>query len=154
MNGTGAADQAATTSSSLGALGFHMVGVGDTQSTGDVSETVVYYGSRSPATEAAAEEVANSISGSVAMAYDPSQVADGAQVTVVTGSQFAVNSPSTPATGSSGAPTTTVPSTPTTTAPTSSAIEAPNSSTSSLEPWDPRACPANATPTAPVANQT
>jgi LCP family protein required for cell wall assembly len=154
MNGTGAADQAATTSSSLGALGFHMVGVGDTQSTGDVSETVVYYGSRSAATEAAAEEVANSMSGSVTMAYDPSQVADGAQVTVVTGTQFAVNSPAAPATGSSGAPTTTVPSTPTTTSPTSSAIEAPNSPTSNLAPWDPRACPANATPTAPVANQT
>ena len=37
------------------------------------------------------------MTGAVIMAYDPSQVADGAQVTVVTGTQFAVNAPSTPA---------------------------------------------------------
>jgi hypothetical protein len=80
MNGTGAADQAADTASALGALGFHTMGVGDVSSTGDVSETVVYYGSHNAATVAAAEAVARSITGSVIMGYDPSQVADGAEV--------------------------------------------------------------------------
>ena len=51
---------------------------------------------RSPAVEAAAERVAHSMSGSVIMAYDPSQVTDGAEVTVVTGTQFTVNAPPAP----------------------------------------------------------
>ncbi len=33
------------------------------------------------------------MSGSVIMAYDPTKVVDGAQVTVITGTQFAVNAP-------------------------------------------------------------
>src|ERR1700728_4148426 len=74
MNGTGAENQAADTASALAALGFHTVGVGDTPPTGDVAETVVYYGSRAPGVEAAAEAVARSMTGSVIMAYDPSQV--------------------------------------------------------------------------------
>ncbi len=45
-NGTGADDQATDTASALSALGFHTVGVGDISPVGDVSETVVYYGSR------------------------------------------------------------------------------------------------------------
>ena len=93
MNGSGVYNQATDTADALAALGFHTVGVGDTPAVGDVAETVVYYGSRSAATEAAAESVARSMTGSVIMAYDPSQVADGAQVTVVTGTQFAVNAP-------------------------------------------------------------
>jgi hypothetical protein len=91
MNGTGASNQATTTASALAALGFHTVGVGDTAPVGDVSETFVYYGSRAPAAEAAAEAVARSMTGSVIMGYDPSQVVDGAQVAVVSGTQFAVN---------------------------------------------------------------
>jgi hypothetical protein len=47
-------------------------------------------------------------------------------------------------------PATTTP----TTAPTSSDIQAPSPTTSGLQPWDPRACPAGAAPTAPVANPT
>jgi LCP family protein required for cell wall assembly len=141
MNGTGAANQATTTADALGALGFRTVGVGDVTPTGDVSETVVYYGSRSSASVAAAEAVARSMSGSVVMAFDPTQVVDGAQVTVVTGTQYAVNSP--PTTASSGG---------TAAAPTVSAIAAPSAVTSNLEPWDPRACPARATPTTPVPN--
>jgi LCP family protein required for cell wall assembly len=149
MNGTGADNQASDMAASLAALGFHTVGVGDTAPTGDVAETVVYYGSRTPAIEAAAEKVVRSMTGSVIMAYDPSQVADGAQVTVVTGSQFAVNAPTATVTGTpSGS------STSTTVAPIVAAIAAPSSSTSNLQPWDPRACTAGATPTAPVANPT
>jgi hypothetical protein len=146
MNGSGATDQATTTATALGALGFRMVGVGDTAPTGDVAETVVYYGSRSPAVEAAAEAVTRSMAGSVVMAYDPSQVADGAQLTVVTGTQFTVNAPS-----ATGAGTTTT----TTTIPSANpVIAAPSPPTSMLEAWDPRECAAGAVPTAPVPNPT
>jgi LCP family protein required for cell wall assembly len=141
LNGTGVGNQAADTASALSALGFDTVGVGDTTPVGDVVETVVYYGSRSTTTEAAAETVARSMSGSVVMAYDPSRVADGAQVTVVTGTQFAVNSAATPA------------STPTTSA-AAATIASPSPPTSNLEPWDPRACPAGVPPTAPEPNPT
>ena len=145
VNGTGALNQATDTATALAALGFRTVGVGNAPTAGDVAETVVYYGSRTPAVEAAAEKVVHSMTGSVIMAYDPSRVIDGAQVTVVTGSQFAVNVPSTPTTGGS---------TTTTTAPTVAAIAAPTPATSNLQPWDPRACPAGATPIAPVPNRT
>jgi LCP family protein required for cell wall assembly len=151
MNGTGVADQAANTASALSALGFDTVGVGDATPVGDVAETVVYYGSRTPAVEAAAEKVVRSMSGSVIMAYDPSQVTSGAQVTVVTGTQFAVDAPATPATGSSA---TTSPAGATTSPPASATISAPSAASTSLQPWDPRACPAGATPTAPVPNPT
>jgi LCP family protein required for cell wall assembly len=148
MNGTGAVNQAGDTSTALAALGFHTVGVGDTTAVGDVAETVVDYGSRSPATEAAAEAVTRSISGSVIMDYDPSQVADGAEVTVVTGTQFSVNAPA------SSTTSTTPSSTTTTTVPSSTAIAEPSASNPSLARWDPRSCAAGATPTVPVANRT
>ncbi len=159
MNGTGAANQAATTASSLAALGFKTVGVGDSTPVGDVGETVVYYGSRAPATEAAAEAVARSITGSVILGYNPSQVTDGAQVTLVTGTQFAVNPPSaTPVGATAGSSASTAPAattvTTTATSAAASAIAAPSAANESLQPWDPRACPAEATPTAPVPNQT
>ena len=93
LNGTGASNQASTTAASLGALGYHVVGVGDSAPVGDVEETYVYYGSRDAATEAAAESVARSTSGSVIMGYDPTKMIDEAEVTVVTGSQFAVDPP-------------------------------------------------------------
>lgn len=154
MNGSGAYDQATTTTSALQSLGFRTVGIGDSTPVGDVSETVVYYGSHAPAIEAAAEDVARSMAGAVVMAYSPSQVADGAQVTVVTGTQFAVNPPtsSTPvpstAPGTQAAPTTTAPSS------TSAGIAAPTPATSNLQPWDPRACATGAVPTVPAANPT
>ena len=164
VNGTGAYNQASTTSAALAALGFHMVGVGDATPAGDVAETVVYYGSRSEAVEADAQAVTRAMTGSVIMAYDPSQVTDGADVTVVTGTQFAVDAPvapTTPSTAAVGAPgvssPTTAPPSPTTTpttSPEASAIAAPSPTTSTLEPWDPRACPPGAAPTAPVANPT
>jgi len=139
-NGTGQANQAADTASALAALGFKTVGVADATPTGDVSETVVYYGSRAPAVEAAAEKVVRALNGSVVMAFDPSRVIDGAEVTVVTGTQFTVDSP----TGAASTPT----------PPTSSAIATPTPATSGLKPWDPRACPPGAKPTAPVPNPT
>jgi polyisoprenyl-teichoic acid--peptidoglycan teichoic acid transferase len=158
QNGTGAYNQATDTGSALTALGFHVVGLGDTNPTGDVAETVVYYGSHSPAVEAAAEAVSRSMTGSVIMAYDPAQVANGAQVTVVTGTQFTVDTPpvaTTPTTGSVNASSTsTTPSTTSTTSPAAAAIAAPSPATSNLQPWDPRACAAGATPTAPVPNPT
>jgi LCP family protein required for cell wall assembly len=157
LNGTGVANQAGTTATSLGALGFHTVGVGDTPAVGDVSETYVYYGSTSTTTEAAAEAVARSMTGAVIMAYDPSRVADGAQVTVVTGTQFAVNAPA--ATGAAASSTSSSPSTSASTATTTPAsstgsIATPSSATSNLQPWDPKACAAGANPTAPVPNET
>jgi hypothetical protein len=146
MNGSGAPDQASDTATALDALGFDTVGIADSTPTGDVAETVVYYGSRSPATEAAAEEVVRSITGAVIMAYDPSEVADGAQVTVVTGTQFAVNAPTSSPVGST--------TTTTTAPPPTSVIAAPSPTTSSLEPWDPRACAVGAKPAPPVPNPT
>jgi len=158
-NGTGAYNQATDTSDALAALGFHTVGVGDVSPTGDVAETVVYYGSRSPSVEAAAESVVDSMTGAVVMAYDPNQVTDNAQVTVVTGSQFAVNPPPASATTSpssvgNAATAATAPASTTPVSATSSDIASPSPPSSSLKPWDPRACPAGATPTAPVPNPT
>jgi LCP family protein required for cell wall assembly len=153
MNGTGAYNQASDTAASLAALGFRTVGTGDTTPVGDLAETYVYYGSRNSATEAAAEAVSRSMTGSVIMAYDPSQVADGAQVTVVTGTQFAVNAP--PPSPTSSTATTTSTSTPITSTPsTSGAIASPNPTTSQLAPWDPRSCKSGAVPTASIPNPT
>lgn len=155
VNGTSAYNQAADTSASLAQIGFHTVGVGDASPTGDVAETVVYYGSLSPAAEAAAESVARLMTGSVIMAYDPNQVTDGAQVTVVTGTQFAVDAPTAPPLRSSSVSTaTSAPATIPPTTPTSAAIAAPSTATPKLQPWDPRACPTGSIPTAPVPNPT
>ena len=162
LNGSGAYNQATDTATALTALGFHTVGVGDTPTVGDVAETFVYYGSTAPATEGAAEAVARSMTGAVIMAFNPAKVAPGAQVTVVTGTQFSVNppapatpaAPAAPAAGATTAPTIAVTPTTTTTTPTSAAIATPSPTTSNLEPWDPRACSPNATPTAPAANPT
>src|SRR5579875_2412814 len=145
MNGTGTYNQATDTANALSALGFHVLGVGDVPSVGDVSETVVYYGSHAPAVEAAAEEVARSMSGSGIMAYDPSQVTSGAEVTVVTGTQFAVNAPAPAGTGTSSNAAT---------PPSVAAIAPPTPPSSGLKPWDPRACAPGAVPTAPVPNPT
>lgn len=157
MNGSGVADQAAQTGAALSALGFHVQGTGDSSPTGDVTETVVYYGSHKPAAEAAAETVARSMTGSVLIAYNPSQVADGAQVTVVTGTQFTVNPPATTTTTAAGGVTTTSAPASTTNSSSSGAsspIGTPSVSNQALAPWDPRSCSRHATPTAPIANPT
>jgi LCP family protein required for cell wall assembly len=150
-NGTGVTNQAATTSAALGALGFHMTGVGDTTPVGQEAETVVYYGSKSPAVVAAAQEVANSISGSVTLGFNPSMVLGAAEVTVVTGTNFSVNPPKAATTtpkkskSSKGTKTTTTTAAPTTTTPTTTAtgFAAPTSANEALEPWDPRSCTAS-----------
>ena len=155
LNGTGGANQAADTAAALTTLGFHLAGIGDTAPVGDVSETFVYYGSRSAQAEAAAESVARSMSGSVVMAYDPAKVTDGAQVTVATGSQFSVNPPAPPTSGqTSGIPPSTTTSVPSNPSSSNGAIAAPNASSTNLEPWDPRACAAGAVPVAPTPNRT
>jgi LCP family protein required for cell wall assembly len=156
LNGTGAYNQATDTSSALGGLGFNMVGAGDTTAVGNQSETVVYYGTKTPAAEAAAEAVAHSLSGAVITALGPT--ANGAEVTVVTGSQFAVNPPpvatsTVPGAGggttsSSAAPATTAPAASATVGSSSSsassassgAFQPPTAAVSPLQPWDPRSC--------------
>jgi cell division septation protein DedD len=151
-NGTGVTNQAATTSAALGALGFHMTHLGDTPPVGQEAETVVYYGSKSPAVIAAAQEVANSISGSVTLGFNRSMVLGGAEVTVDTGTNFSVNPPraatTTPKKSKSpkGATTTTATTAaPTTSTPTSTAsgFAPPTSADEALEPWDPRSCTAS-----------
>ena len=93
LNGSGAYNQATDTANSLQALGFKIGTIGDVASVGHEAETVVYYSSKTPAELAAAQAVANSMTGAVIMAEDPTQVKPGSQVTVVTGTQFSVNAP-------------------------------------------------------------
>ena len=93
LNGSGAYNQATTTSQGLQALGFHIGTIGDSPPVGQEAETVVYYAAKTPADLAAAQLVANSLSGAVIMAMDPTQVKAGSQVTVVTGTDFSVNAP-------------------------------------------------------------
>ena len=174
VNGSGTDRPGRHTSTSLAALGFHMVGASDGTPVGDVAETFVYYGSRAPATEAAAEAVARSMSGAVVMAYDPSQVVGGAEVTVFTGTDFSVNPPAPvpapAATSGAGLPgiarhdddgachdhhdhrTTTTTTSPSVTA-AAGAIEAPRPDLGT-GPVGPEGLPAGAVPTAPVANET
>ena len=107
LNGSGAYNQATDTAAALGALGFHIGTIGDSPPVGQEAETVVYYSSKTPAELAAAQAVANSISGAVIMAEDPTQAHPGSQVTVVTGTDFSVNPPAVaPAESTAGAGTT------------------------------------------------
>jgi len=134
LNGTGASGQAGTASTGLQALGFDVVGTGDTAPAGtSVSETMVYYASQSD--RAAAEAVVHSLTGAVAFGRGPT--ADGADVTVVTGSNFSVNAPpsATPSAGS--------PSAPGAGASGSAVLAAPSPSTQPLAPFDPRSCTAS-----------
>lgn len=140
LNGTGAYNQATTTASSLQSLGFQTVGIGNATSVGTQSETVVYYSQMTPADEAAAQAVAQSLTGSVIMALGPT--VDGAQVTVVTGTQFSVNSaPGSTSTATNGIGTSA--STTTATSSTNAAFQTPTPAQSSLRPWDPRSCTAS-----------
>ncbi len=147
LNGSGAYNQATDTAQSLQALGFHIGTIGDSPPVGQESETVVYYASKTPAQLAAAQAVANSMSGAVIMALDPAQVKPGSQVTVVTGTDFTVNAP--PATTTTAPVGGATPSTTATTAPpsgntgNSGAFQAPTPSVEALAPWDPRACTAS-----------
>ena len=155
LNGSGVTNQATDTSQSLAALGFHIGTIGDSPPVGREAETVVYYATKSPAALAAAQTVANALSGAVMMARDPSQVKPGSQVTVVTGTDFSVNPPpAAPASGGTGAGQTSTTSgvaSTGTSPPTSSsgssssnggAFQPPTSTTQTLQPWDPRSCTA------------
>jgi LCP family protein required for cell wall assembly len=147
MNGSGTYNQASDTAASLKALGFNIGTVGDSTPVGREAETVVYYSSKSHANLAAAQAVANSMSGSVIMAMDPTQVQPGSEVTVVTGTQFSVNPPPatvtpTSAAGNTGA-TSTTPTTSSTTTTTSGAFQPPTTTVEPLAAWDPRSCTAN-----------
>jgi len=143
-NGSGVTNQATTTSTSLGDLGFHMVGLGDSNPVGPIAETVVTYSKAQY--EADAEKVAQSMSGAVVMGMGPTT--DGADVTVVTGTDFSVNAPTsstttTTAPGTSTSTTTPVPTTTPTTNPNSTTqIDPPSSSDQGLAPYDPRSCTA------------
>lgn len=144
VNGTGVYNQAADTARALSALGFQASDGGNATPVGTEAETIVDYGDLTPSTEAAAEAVAQSITGAVIMAYDPQAVTTGAQVTVTTGSQFAVNPPAaaptstttpglaTGGTSGSGAPAT-----------STAGFAPPSPAVTSLQPWDPRACTAS-----------
>jgi LCP family protein required for cell wall assembly len=155
MNGSGAYNQATDTASALAALGFKTGTIGDTTPVGHEAETVVYYSSKSPASLAAAQLVANSMSGAVIMADDASHVSPGSQVTVVTGTDFNVNAPVATGTagstsagaGAGGGASSSGPNTTTTTSPASSgntgnsgAFATPTSTVEKLQPWDPRSC--------------
>jgi LCP family protein required for cell wall assembly len=167
-NGSGQYDQATDAADALSGLGFHIAGVGDVDATGDLEETYVYYGSVDPTDEAAAEAVAHSMTGSVIMAYDPNEVTDGAQVTVVTGSQFGFVTPVSSSTGTSTTTSTAVAPTSTTTtttgpststngqftSPSAQNIGTPSASVTALAPWDPRACAPGVVPTSPEPNPT
>ena len=154
LNGSGAYNQATTTAQGLQALGFHIGTIGDSPPVGQEAETVVYYASKSPAQLAAAQAVANSLSGAVIMGMDPTQMKPGSQVTVVTGTDFSVNAPP-PATATTTPDGETTPSTTTTTSGSSGssgssgntgnsgAFQAPTPTVEALQPWDPRSCTAS-----------
>ncbi len=150
VNGSGVANIAATTLSSLEALGFRGAGTGNTPVLASQLETLVEYAS--PSTLGAAEAVAHAMTGAVTLMQAPTT--NGAQVTVVTGTQFAVNRPAvartapaagttTPSSGSSSGTTTpTVVSSATSAAEAASAgFQPPSVASPTLTPWDPRACP-------------
>jgi hypothetical protein len=145
MNGSDTSNQASDTAASLKALGFNIGALGDTTPVGREAETVVYYSSKTHANLAAAQAVANSMSGAVIMAMDPTQVQPGSQVTVVTGTQFSVNPPPTAVTPTSAAGTTGAGASTTTTSASSgnsARFQAPTNTVEPLQPWDPRSCTA------------
>jgi LCP family protein required for cell wall assembly len=148
-NGSGVYNQATNTAQALQALGFHVGTLGDVAPVGQEAETVVYYSSKTPAELAAAQAVANSMSGAVIMAEDPTQVKPGSQVTVVTGTDFSVNAPPATVTPTSvGGTAASPPATSTTTTSTpasgqtgnSGAFAPPTPPVEQLAPWDPRSC--------------
>jgi LCP family protein required for cell wall assembly len=153
-NGSGATNQATDTADSLKALGFEIGTVGDTTPVGQEAETVVYYSSKSAANLAAAQAVANSMTGAVIMADDPTQVQTGSQVTVVTGTDFNVNPPASTGTtgagaaagttgGTGAASSTTTTTTSSSSSSSSQAFQPPTPTVSPLQPWDPRSCTAS-----------
>ena len=143
MNGSGASGQAASTASSLQALGYKIGTVGDVTPVGPIAETLVAYNSKDPATLAAAQRVLRSVSGQAILAFEPTNTNP---VTVITGTHFSIAAPApTPASTTTTKPSSTHGTTTTTTPPATTTTTVPgfaptSSSTSSLEAWDPRSC--------------
>jgi LCP family protein required for cell wall assembly len=135
LNGTGQTGQAAQTGSALQALGFNMVGEGDSPASGSLSETMVYYSSSSHL--AAAEKVLHSLSGAATLGKGPTT--SGADVTLVTGSNFSVDTP--PSSGKTSSTSGTSASSSGSGA--SSSLGAPTPPTQALAPFDPRSCTAS-----------
>jgi LCP family protein required for cell wall assembly len=151
LNGTGAYNQATDAGDALQDLGFDVVGLGDANAVTQTAETYVTYSSAS--NQAAAQAVANSLSGAVILEEGPT--ANGAQVTVTTGSAFTVNPP--PAAPGSTTTSSASASNGTSTGVTGSASDAtasavsqgfttPSASQQALAPWDPRSCTASGGP--------
>ena len=150
VNGSGVYDQGTNTANALGALGFQATANGTATPVGTYAETVVSYTQQTPAVEAAAQAVADSMSGAVIMAYEPPQAtpsgSTAAEVTVTTGSSFAVTPPVPTATTPSSTtrpgptPTTTPSTTTTTTLPQSGAFAPTTPPVEALQAWDPRSC--------------
>jgi hypothetical protein len=154
-NGTGLASQATTTAADLRELGYSVVSVGNVTPVGPESETLVEYGSHSPAVEADAERVARSFTGAVITAYAPTP--RGAEVVVVTGSDFAISLPPAKKSATSTSSTSTTTSSPSTTSSTSTTTAAsagasntgsdqltpPYPAVTPLAPFDPRSCTAS-----------
>jgi len=166
LNGAGVTGQATQTASALRNLGFDTVGTGNTTPVGQYAETTVTYDQRTPSDIAAAQLVADSLSGAVILDYG--KTADGAQVTVTTGTDFHVDAslPGQSAPKSSTTSTSAEAATgATTSAPTSTAASSatsagasttgtagpgfapPSPAVTPLKPWDPRACPPGVTGT-------
>jgi LCP family protein required for cell wall assembly len=160
VDGAGTSTAAAGAASDLEHLGFDVVGTSATTPVAQQSETLVTYSQRTPADEAAAQLVADSLSGAVVLDYG--QTAGGAQVTVTTGTSFAVDATAPGATAGVTATTTTTASAATSAAPTGSSststtsgtgdrnaldngFASPSSSNPGLTAWDPRSCPAGET---------
>jgi LCP family protein required for cell wall assembly len=139
LNGSGASGQAAQVSSELRALGYDVVGTGNTKVLGPKLETLVYYRSGDLAQ---GEKVLSDLSGAAILGQMPTQMASStsASVVLVTGTSFAVDSPASSASTSSTSSS--VPTTTTTSIP-ASAFQAGLATLehTSLPAFDPRACP-------------
>lgn len=133
LNGSGLPSQAADTAQLLAKDGFQISGVGNATVTAQPAETVVRYAAGQ---KAAAERLVQSLSGQVGMgqvALDPVTVPAGTNLVLVTGTNLTVSVPHQAATP----PVT-----------SSSGVSAPPATAAhtSLPFFDPRACPAGATP--------
>ncbi len=160
LDGTGVAGQATQTAAALHHLGFDTVGTGTTTPVGSYRETTVTYAHRTAADVAAAQLVADSLSGQVILHYGAT--ADGAQVTVTTGTAFHVDAtlpghaapahPTMSTARSSSPPSTSSTTAPSTAPPTSGSATASQPAVTGFAPttpshnaltyYDPRACKA------------
>ncbi|MHB8328502.1 MAG: LCP family protein [Acidimicrobiales bacterium] len=133
LNGTGVFDQANSVASQLQALGYDVVGTGNSTPLSVPAETLVTYSAANPGGRAEAESVERVLTGPVVMKSSNSYRGTG--VTVTVGSGLAVAAAST--TPASAGPVTTT----TTTGLGTLAPATPPSQ--ALAPFDPRSCTAS-----------